>query len=77
MLGHVAHRSPPTPRMCCASAEKQHGGGRLPAVAAEPQAADGVVPRGGAARRAGSLPLHHPLPQGRRRLQFRGTHCQR
>lgn len=52
------------------SAEKRLAAGHALAVAVEPQTADGNFPSGGAAWRAGPLPLHHPVPQGRHRLQL-------
>lgn len=59
------------------SEEKRHGAGRSLADSSEPQAADGDFPGGGATWGAGPLPLHHPVPQGRRYLQLWRAHRQR
>lgn len=59
------------------SAEKRRSAQHFFAVAAEPQTADGNVSGGGAAWRAGPLPLHHPVPQRSRCLQLWRAHSER
>lgn len=60
-----------------AAAEERRRAGRPGLGSPEPQAADGDLPRGGATRRAGPLPLHHLLAAGRLHLQLRGADRQR